>query len=52
MLEATTAVHSYPHCWRCRSPLIYMARDSWFAATSTRKDEMLANNAEVSWHPP
>lgn len=52
VLEATTAVHSYPHCWRCRSPLIYMARDSWFAATSTRKDEMLANNAEVAWHPP
>ncbi len=44
--------HSYPHCWRCRSPLIYMARDSWFAATSTRKDEMLANNDQVSWHPP
>lgn len=52
LFEAGTAVHSYPHCWRCRSPLIYMARDSWFAATSTRKDEMLANNAEVSWHPP
>jgi isoleucyl-tRNA synthetase len=44
--------HSYPHCWRCRSPLIYMARDSWFAATSTRKDEMLANNDQVSWYPP
>ena len=29
-----TVVHSYPHCWRCESPLIYMARDSWFAATS------------------
>lgn len=52
LLEHGTAVHSYPHCWRCRSPLIYMARDSWFAATSTRKDEMLANNDQVSWHPP
>jgi isoleucyl-tRNA synthetase len=45
-------MHSYPHCWRCRSPLIYMARDSWFAATSTRKDQMLANNEQVSWYPP
>ena len=45
-------VHSYPHCWRCGSPLIYLARDSWFAATSSLKDEMLANNAQVAWHPP
>ncbi|MBT8338067.1 MAG: isoleucine--tRNA ligase [Gemmatimonadetes bacterium] len=52
LLRATSEVHSYPHCWRCRSPLIYMARDSWFAATSTRKEEMLANNAQVSWYPP
>jgi isoleucyl-tRNA synthetase len=44
--------HSYPHCWRCDSPLIYMARDSWFAATSTLKDQMMANNAEVNWLPP
>ena len=45
-------VHSYPHCWRCSSPLIYMARDSWFAATSTLKDVMLDNNRKVEWHPP
>jgi isoleucyl-tRNA synthetase len=45
-------VHSYPHCWRCSSPLIYMARDSWFAATSTLKEVMLDNNAQVGWHPP
>jgi isoleucyl-tRNA synthetase len=44
--------HSYPHCWRCDTPLLYVARDSWFAATSTLKDQLLANNAEVSWHPP
>ena len=44
--------HAYPHCWRCSSPLIYMARDSWFAATSTLKEEMLANNAQVNWLPP
>jgi isoleucyl-tRNA synthetase len=44
-------VHSYPHCWRCSSPLIYMARDSWFAATSTLKDRLLENNGQVDWHP-
>lgn len=43
--------HTYPHCWRCRSPLIYMARESWFAATSTLKDRMLENNQSVTWHP-
>jgi len=45
-------VHSYPHCWRCDSPLIYMARQTWFAATSTLKDRMLENNRRVDWHPP
>jgi isoleucyl-tRNA synthetase len=44
--------HSYPHCWRCSSPLIYMARDSWFAATSGLKDRMLENNRSIGWHPP
>ena len=48
----TLESHNYPHCWRCSSPLIYVARASWFAATSTLKDEMLANNAQVGWHPP
>lgn len=47
-----TVEHSYPHCWRCSSPLLYMARDSWFAATSTLKDELLENNAAVNWYPP
>ena len=45
-------IHSYPHCWRCGSPLIYMARDSWFAATSTLRGELLEANATVSWNPP
>ncbi|RMH11735.1 MAG: isoleucine--tRNA ligase [Gemmatimonadetes bacterium] len=47
-----THVHSYPHCWRCDSPLIYLARDSWFARTSSLRDELLANNEAVRWHPP
>ena len=52
LLRFGTAVHSYPHCWRCESPLIYIARDSWFAATSTLKDRMLAHNAAANWYPP
>jgi len=52
LFRVDSVLHSYPHCWRCSSPLIYMARDSWFAATSTLKDRMLANNREIVWHPP
>lgn len=44
--------HAYPHCWRCRSPLIYYARDSWFIRTSAVKDRLLQANASVGWHPP
>ena len=44
--------HSYPHCWRCDSPLLYVARDSWFIRTSSLKDELLANNEQVAWYPP
>ncbi len=52
VFRASTAVHSYPHCWRCGSPLIYMARDSWYIRTTAVKDVMLRNNAQVAWHPP
>jgi isoleucyl-tRNA synthetase len=45
-------LHSYPHCWRCESPLLYVAIDSWFAATSSLRDDLLANNDQISWHPP
>ena len=44
--------HTYPHCWRCTSPLIYYARDSWFVRTSAMKERMLELNREVDWHPP
>jgi isoleucyl-tRNA synthetase len=44
--------HTYPHCWRCSSPLIYYARDSWFVRTSALKERMLELNREVDWHPP
>ncbi|MBW8773163.1 MAG: class I tRNA ligase family protein, partial [Gemmatimonadetes bacterium] len=44
--------HTYPHCWRCSSPLIYYARDSWFVRTTAVKQRMLELNREVAWHPP
>ncbi|KGR77248.1 isoleucine--tRNA ligase [Ureibacillus manganicus] len=43
--------HSYPHCWRCDSPLLYYATDSWFIKMSALKDKMLENNASVNWYP-
>ncbi len=44
--------HSYPHCWRCDSPLLYMARDSWYIRTTEVRSRLLENNASVDWHPP
>ncbi len=44
--------HSYPHCWRCESPLLYMARDSWYIRTTAVRDRLLEHNAEIDWHPP
>ncbi len=44
-------VHSYPFCWRCESPLIYYARESWNIKTTAYKDRMLKCNSEVEWHP-
>jgi isoleucyl-tRNA synthetase len=44
--------HSYPHCWRCESPLLYMARDSWYIRTTAVQSRLLENNASLDWHPP
>jgi isoleucyl-tRNA synthetase len=44
--------HSYPHCWRCGTPLLYYAKPSWYIATSRLRDELLAANETVDWHPP
>ena len=43
--------HSYPHCWRCGTPLIYYARDSWFIRMTAVRDRLLANNAKINWIP-
>lgn len=44
--------HSYPHCWRCHSPLLYYARESWYINTSSYKDKMIKLNNEINWFPP
>src|SRR4051794_7526145 len=43
--------HSYPHCWRCHTPLMYYAQPSWYIRTSAIKDELLAENAKTHWYP-
>jgi isoleucyl-tRNA synthetase len=47
-----TITHSYPHCWRCDTPLLYYARDSWYIATTKYASRMVELNKSVSWHPP
>ncbi|HCO87187.1 MAG TPA: isoleucine--tRNA ligase, partial [Lachnospiraceae bacterium] len=43
--------HSYPHCWRCNTPLIYYARESWFIKMTAVKDHLIANNNTINWIP-
>ncbi|MCR5737935.1 MAG: isoleucine--tRNA ligase [Eubacterium sp.] len=43
--------HEYPHCWRCDTPLIYYARESWFVKMTEVKDKLVANNKTVNWIP-
>jgi isoleucyl-tRNA synthetase len=50
--KSSRIMHSYPHCWRCDTPLLYYARTSWFVRTTAYRDSMLARNAAVDWHPP
>ncbi len=44
-------VHSYPHCWRCDTPLLYYPKESWFVKMSSLRDELVANNNKVNWYP-
>ena len=43
--------HSYPHCWRCDTPLIYWSKPTWFARTSEKRSELQSENLKVGWHP-
>ncbi|EKQ56028.1 MULTISPECIES: isoleucine--tRNA ligase [unclassified Clostridium] len=44
-------LHSYPHCWRCDTPLLYYPKDSWFVAMTQMRDKLLENNDKVNWYP-
>lgn len=44
-------LHSYPHCWRCDTPLIYYPKEGWFVAMSKLRNELVANNNQVNWYP-
>ena len=52
LLRVQEYEHSYPHCWRCGTPLLYYAKPSWYIATSRLREELLAANETVSWYPP
>ena len=52
LVKAEQHEHSYPHCWRCGTRLIYYAKPSWYIATSSLRDRLLAANETVQWHPP
>ncbi len=51
-LRTEQHTHEYPHCWRCKSKLIYYARDSWFVRTRAIKERLVELNAGIDWHPP
>ncbi len=51
MFKVLPFEHSYPHCWRCKSPLLYYAKDTWFIKTTAFKDKMVENNNSVYWCP-
>ena len=51
LVRQASYVHSYPHCWRCRKPLIYKAVSSWFVRVSAIRDRMVELNQDIDWYP-
>ncbi|MCR4279533.1 MAG: class I tRNA ligase family protein [Candidatus Zambryskibacteria bacterium] len=51
LLKQENYKHQYPHCWRCKTPLIYYARDSWYIAMSKLRDELVKENEKINWEP-
>jgi isoleucyl-tRNA synthetase len=52
LFKKEQVLHSYPHCWRCSSPLLYYARDSWYIRTTSYASRMIELNKQVRWFPP
>ncbi|MFN7160007.1 MAG: class I tRNA ligase family protein [Candidatus Gracilibacteria bacterium] len=51
VIRIDTTMHSYPHCWRCDSPLMYMPISTWFVKTTQIKEDLLSNNKKITWVP-
>ena len=51
LFDAPKFEHDYPHCWRCDTPLIYYARESWFIKMTAVKDDLIRNNNTINWNP-
>jgi isoleucyl-tRNA synthetase len=51
LVEIEPYTHSYPHCWRCGTALIYWAKPTWFARTARHRDDLLRENDGINWHP-
>ena len=51
LFRAGTIKHTYPFCWRCGTPLLYYAKASWYIQTTAVKDQMIAGNRSINWHP-
>ena len=51
LLAEEKLTHSYPHCWRCDTALIYYAKSAWYVLTTARKDDLIASNEEMNWYP-
>ncbi|MBI1806633.1 MAG: isoleucine--tRNA ligase, partial [Ignavibacteria bacterium] len=51
LYKKETITHSYPHCWRCKTPLLYYARDSWYIATTKYASRMVELNKTINWYP-
>ncbi len=52
LFKKETYSHSYPHCWRCDTPLLYYARKSWYIRTTAYAKDMIAYNKQIHWYPP
>ena len=51
LFKAEKHLHSYPHCWRCDTPLLYYPKESWFVAMTTLRDKLIENNNKINWYP-
>jgi isoleucyl-tRNA synthetase len=51
LYKKVTMVHNYPHCWRCKTPLLYYAKPSWYIEMTKLKDKLIENNNTVNWFP-